>query len=346
MTKLKGGISELRLVQLLILTALQELARVCRILKVDYFAIAGTLLGAHRHGGFIPWDTDADVGMFRDDYEEFLARANKVIGPDFIVQSDVNDINNPNCFARIRLKGTKVCEIGNEPRGEFSGLYVDIFPIDNAKNKPRVYNIIIQKIVKIMIRVKAFRAGKKRSSTGLRTLIGYLLNLLFFLVPTTYLKSLLDRYMQRDQSKKTRLVTNYNSKYGIKKQTMPRDVYGIPLVHQFEGFSISTPQFPVKWLEKIYGDYMKIPTSPSLNLDELLPSYSFDFGAYTYLLELNETETRRRLGLPTLSTDNDQVLATQVSAESQSHLAPTNMYMHQNRKSKKVVIHRDSNLDW
>lgn len=306
MTKVKESISELRLVQLLILTSLKELASVCHLLKVDYFAIAGTLLGAHRHGGFIPWDTDADVGMLRDDYVEFLNKANEVIGREFIVQSDLNDIDNPNCFARIRLKGTRVCELGNEDRGDFGGFYVDIFPIDNIKKLPTGYNIAFQKIVKIMTRVKAFRAGKKHSSTRLRTLIGYSVNLVFFLVPTSYVRSFLDRYMQRDQSKKTFLVTNYNSKYGIKKQTMPRDVYGIPCEHNFEGFSVSTPQLSHKWLEKIYGDYMKIPASPSLNLDELLPTYSFDFGPYAYLLELNESEARQRLGLPILKPSNDQ----------------------------------------
>lgn len=301
----KDNITELRLVQLLILTALQELARISHILNIDYFAIAGTLLGAHRHNGFIPWDTDADVAMLRDDYQKFLAKANIVIAPEFIIQSDINDVNNPNCFARIRLKDTKVWEKGNDHRGEFRGLYVDIFPIDNIKRKPKFYNIVFQKAIKIMIRVKAFRAGKKYSSTRLRTLIGYSLNFVFFLVPTTVLRSFLDRYMRRDQSKATKLVTNYNSKYGIKKQTMPRDVYGKPQIYNFEGLSIFTPQFSNKWLEKIYGDYMKIPDSPSLKLDELHPSYSFEFGEYKYLLELNETKVRQRLGLPNRSSDND-----------------------------------------
>lgn len=308
MEQLKETISELRLVQLLILTSLKELARVCDELNVNYFVIAGTLLGAHRHNGFIPWDTDADVGMFRDDYNKFLASANKIIDSHFIIQSDQNDINNPNCFARIRLKGTKVCEIGNESRGIFSGLYVDIFPIDNIEKHPNNLNIFFQKIAKLMIRVKAYRSGKKYSSTRSRTLIGFVLNITFFLLPTSYLKIFLDRYMQKDASKRTKLVTNYNSKYGIKKQTMSRDIYGIPGKHNFEGFLISAPQSSKQWLKKIYGNYMEIPANSSLNLAELLPSYSFDFGEFSYLLDLNEVEARQKLGLPQLNSHDGDLI--------------------------------------
>ena len=64
--------SELRLMQLIILTALIELIRLCKILNLNFYSIAGTLLGAFRHGGFIPWDSDLDVAMMREDYENFL----------------------------------------------------------------------------------------------------------------------------------------------------------------------------------------------------------------------------------------------------------------------------------
>ena len=178
MTK-AGFITELRLMQLLQLSALMEVKRVCSILDIDYFAIAGTLLGSFRHGGFIPWDTDADVAMFRSDYKKFTQEANGVIDPKFIVQSDYNDLNNRTCFARIRVRGTVFNELENPISEYFSGLYVDIFPIDNAKAQPNTLLLVKHKFFKILVRLKAFRAGKVNSSTRFNSLIGRLLSLMF-----------------------------------------------------------------------------------------------------------------------------------------------------------------------
>lgn len=66
---------ELRRLQLISVDILEELDRVCRLLDIPYFIYAGTAIGAIRHGGFIPWDDDIDVGMLRDDYERFLLEA-------------------------------------------------------------------------------------------------------------------------------------------------------------------------------------------------------------------------------------------------------------------------------
>lgn len=69
--------SELRQVQLIQLEMLKEVDRICRLCNIRYNIIAGTLLGAVRHKGYIPWDDDADVAFLREEYEKFRTACEK-----------------------------------------------------------------------------------------------------------------------------------------------------------------------------------------------------------------------------------------------------------------------------
>ena len=291
-------VSELRLLQLITLTALQELKRLTKLLDINFYAIAGTLLGSYRHDGFIPWDSDLDVAMMRDDYEIFVKKADELIDEKFIVQSDYSHKNNRTCFARIRVKNTVINEKRNKILHDTSGFYIDIFPIDKIKRKPNLIDITFHKFIKILIRIKAYRNGKIYSSTKLRSLLGKLLNTIFIFVPYKNIHNFLNSYMRRHQHINTNLVTNYNSKYGIKKQTMDKTIYGIPQKHNFEGIEIPTPSLSQEWLGRIYGDYMRMPIIPDLDLASLMPSYDIDFGLYKNLLKCSEYEIRKSLDLP------------------------------------------------
>ena len=297
MIKHNALVSELRLMQLIILTSLIELKRLCKILNIDFYAIAGTLLGAYRHGGFIPWDSDCDVAMMREDYEVFIKKANEHIDEKFEVQSDLTHENNRTCFSRIRIKNTIINEKKNK-LNEPSGFYIDIFPIDKMKNKPTSFDIFIHKAIKIMIRAKAYKNGKIYSSSKLRSLIGFIISLIFLPIPKRALSNFIENYMKRHQHIDTDLVTNYNSKYGLKKQTMFKRIYGVPKKNKFEGIEIPIPNDSELWLSKIYGNYMNTPPCPSLDLNTLMPSYNIDFGNYSELINKNEDEIRIALKLP------------------------------------------------
>ena len=96
----------LRKLQLAELNILRDIDSVCRAEGIPYFLECGTLLGAVRHGGFIPWDDDVDVGMLRPDYERFLKVAPKALGQGYAV---CEPRTNPRCagmFAKVWKRGT------------------------------------------------------------------------------------------------------------------------------------------------------------------------------------------------------------------------------------------------
>lgn len=89
-----------------LLTLLTEFDRVCKVLEIPYVLFAGTLLGAVRHQGFIPWDDDLDVMMLRADYDRFLAEAPAVLDADrFYLQGEFSE-HWPLFFSKLRLNGT------------------------------------------------------------------------------------------------------------------------------------------------------------------------------------------------------------------------------------------------
>lgn len=126
---------ELRRLQEDALAIVAEIDRVCHELGIGYFCCGGTMLGHVRHGGFIPWDDDIDVGMLRADYEVFKREAAKIIDSErFFVQTRESDPNIPYLFSKVRMNGTEYITEYNQHRDFHKGICVDVFPFDYIPN--------------------------------------------------------------------------------------------------------------------------------------------------------------------------------------------------------------------
>ena len=121
----------LRRVQLEQLDILKEIHRICVKYNIKYFLDSGTLIGAVRHNGFIPWDDDIDIGMLRSEYKKFEKIVPKALGEEFVWQSWKNDNDYALPFGKVRKRNTVYIE---EKSGslEQCGFYVDVFPYDYA----------------------------------------------------------------------------------------------------------------------------------------------------------------------------------------------------------------------
>ena len=90
---------------------LDEVVRVCDKNNISYFLMAGTLLGAVRHKGFIPWDDDIDVGMTYDNFKRFIEIAPRELNDKYFLQTWKNDNEYPFAAAKVRKKGTLFAEV-------------------------------------------------------------------------------------------------------------------------------------------------------------------------------------------------------------------------------------------
>lgn len=128
----------LRRLQLTELDILKDFASVCQKHGLPYFGVYGTVLGAVRHGGFIPWDDDIDVGMLRTDYERFLEIAEQELGDRY----DILKVGSPEGYvmqlSKICKKNTTFIEATDTNRTYRSGIFMDVFPFDEIPRDPKL----------------------------------------------------------------------------------------------------------------------------------------------------------------------------------------------------------------
>ena len=122
---------EFRRMQLVELELLKEIDRVCRQNDIKYVIFCGTLLGAVRHKGYIPWDDDADVAMLREDYEKFKTVC-KQLNPEIAYfQDHTTDSEYRWGYAKVRRSGTSYVRLSQEHMKYKNGISIDIFPLDD-----------------------------------------------------------------------------------------------------------------------------------------------------------------------------------------------------------------------
>lgn len=128
------GFEELRRMQLLQLDLMLEIKRICEKNHIPYFVFFGTLLGAMRHKGFIPWDYDADIVMFKKDYDRFFEAAKQDLNHNkfYVSVNDEKNIYVHNVYARIGIKYTNCAIYEQRINAEKEGVAMDIFPLFNG----------------------------------------------------------------------------------------------------------------------------------------------------------------------------------------------------------------------
>jgi lipopolysaccharide cholinephosphotransferase len=127
------GETDLRKAQLIMLRMLKVVDAICCQHNISYWLEAGTLLGAVRHQGFIPWDDDIDISMLRADFERFKTIAPKALPSELFMQTDKTDKGYYNCSSPLKIRDTKSLFVEvteEEDERVHQGVFIDIFPYD------------------------------------------------------------------------------------------------------------------------------------------------------------------------------------------------------------------------
>ena len=240
-----------------LLTIWVEFDRVCKKLNIPYIAMGGTLLGAIRHKGFIPWDDDIDVGMLRKDYERFLKEAPKEFSPRYFVQDHSTDPDYYYPFIKIRDSETTAIEWTTQ-KGKFNqGLWLDIFPFDALPEKEQSIKDQ-KKYVDLVYRISLHY--NPPGTTFIRGLLKPFKRFIYFLKYPS---------LEKVYKELTDILSRYNDKgyqeglFGWipDKVTMrfPMSIYDKLTTAEFEGHEIPVSVDAIKMLEIQYGDWQKLP---------------------------------------------------------------------------------------
>lgn len=240
-----------------LLEILDEVDRICKKNDIAYFLDSGTALGAIRHGGFIPWDDDIDIGMMREDYERFIAAASKELGDRFYLQTYEADPYYYKFNAKIRLNHTSFPE-SDSALLKHQGIFIDVFPFDYVPSDEKKALEMIARSRELVRPVVMTRPGYQPK--GVKNL---LMSMGYKLRSNAYYR---ERYAQfitqyRDEPTGHVACFSYHMLNKLKtKKLVFRETDMIPVKSvPFEDRTYLIMNNPDAYLTIMYGDYMQLP---------------------------------------------------------------------------------------
>lgn len=264
---------DIRDFQMHILGLLDVMDEVCRKHGLTYYIVGGTLLGSVRSQGFIPWDDDLDVAMFREDYEILLAHYREWLPERYSIQSFESNKDYSRHFAKLEDRNTTLVERFHLRRLE--GIYLDIFPLDDVPD-----NRVLR-----WLQYRRYRLFDK---------------LLYFCYRDPYkhgdgFSSRMIAFFQKRMSKERlhgrmkAILTRYNGKkkcsccmtHGGGYTAIPKTAYSKPAVYKFENGSYWGPADSVTYLTLSYGKDYLTPPPPDKRETHYFQYCDFDRGYET-----------------------------------------------------------------
>ncbi len=244
---------ELRKLQLTQVEILKDIDEFCVANNIPYSIAFGTVLGAVRHGGFIPWDDDVDICMLREDYNRFISLWKD--NDKYLLQNHSTNPDFTQTFTKIRKRNTAFVQTTDVGKDFHKGIFVDIFPFDRVaeggvKRKIQILNSVLYAL---------YSRGYTPKNNG--TLMRLCSSIILKLKP----KSKYDAAAQKQLKKLTKY--NHNKKlkiysvstFGNMKKEYDSDLFENLSRIKYENITVSVFNKYDQFLSYFYGDYMKLP---------------------------------------------------------------------------------------
>ena len=245
----------LRQLQMLELELLKEVDRICKKNHIHYNIVAGTMLGAVRHGGFIPWDDDADVAMLRKDYERFReVCATELDTTRYYFQDHKVTPGYRWGYGKLRVKNTLFLQIGREHMPYEQGVFIDIFPLD-AVPDGQLHRTIVNAECFLVRKVLWSKAGIRAEQTAWKRLLCRIINKIPEKTALSWYERLIRQAKKRD-TQWTRILMfptpNRCWGYPVRWYTGVEEI-------SFEGNIFPGVADAKEYLRFKYGDYRILP---------------------------------------------------------------------------------------
>lgn len=243
-----------------ILIIASEIDRICKKNDIKYTMGGGTLIGAVRHKGFIPWDDDLDLIMTRDNYEKFIIACKEDLGQEFLLLDWHNNEYYDNGFLKVMLKDTVAIERGKEETKYPKNIFVDIFPFDRIPNS-KVLQIKQRCITYILIRLLQRKSGAKIGNLSpCKKFIYFVMKVLSYLFKHDTLVRICEKEMQKyNKQNDTKYGCMAFGFYTYWKVIVDKSVFDRYIELDFEDCKFNAIQDYDLYLRQVYGDYMQLP---------------------------------------------------------------------------------------
>lgn len=253
---------QFRKMQLVELDMLVEFDRVCRKHDIKYVLFGGSLLGAVRHKGYIPWDDDADIGMLREEYNKFKEHMYEMDPRICYFQDHETDYEYRWGYGKLRRTGTEYVRVGQEHLKCKTGIFVDVFPMDDVPLS--VIGQIFQDRYCYCLRKILWSEVAKYNSRGFWKVWFTLLSMIPVDWPFAGYKRIADRSSNESPNRVRCLSfpatgTLYKKNLINERYSMPKSWFTDRVEYSFEGhYFYSSKDYDIV-LTYIYGDYMQLP---------------------------------------------------------------------------------------
>ncbi|MBO5136577.1 MAG: LicD family protein [Clostridia bacterium] len=245
--------------QAVLLELLHEFDRVCKNNHISYVMFCGSALGAVRHNGIIPWDDDLDVSMLRSDYERFLKVAPNELNEQYYLQAEGSAHWMMN-FSKLRKNNTTYLEkFHPKDKQMHQGIYIDIFPCDNASDKEWIRKMQFY-ASRVVLAKSLWKRGYETNSVKKKLFMG-----LCSILPEKPFKKL-SMMKNKSDSQYVQTFLACTSKYrrGVYDRTWFTETTEVA----FEDMIVPISAHYDALLTKLYGDYMQIPSEEDRKIKE------------------------------------------------------------------------------